>query len=69
MKIIPETEQDIVAIIASEFRSFGGGKGSDTNPIAAALKNNPPTFAAGVDIAEVVNRVIGLSKTIKTKKQ
>ena len=64
MQIIPETQEDIVAIIAAEFRTFGGGRGSSTNPIAAALQNQPPSFAAGVDVAEVVARVIELQEML-----
>jgi len=51
MKVIPETEEDIVTIITTEFRSFGGARDPDNNPIAHALRGQPPQFAAGVDIA------------------
>lgn len=61
MKIIPETNNDIAAIIAAEFRTFGGGRGSSHNPIAEALKNQPASFAAGVDVLDVVNRVLELA--------
>lgn len=65
MKITPENPQDIVAIISAEFRTFGGGQGSSYNPIAAALQDSPPQFAAGVSVEDVVNRVISLYKKIK----
>lgn len=60
MKIIPETTEDITTIIASEFRCFGGGNVSYGNPISMALRDQPPQFAAGVDVQDVVNRVIDL---------
>lgn len=61
MKVIPENIDDIVAIIASEFRSFGGGRTSDSNPLVNALSDQPASFAAGVDIKEVVSRVLELT--------
>ena len=65
MKIIPENEDDIVAILAHEFPSFGGGTvRSANNPIVHALQDNPPMFAAGVDIAAVVKRTRELSAAI-----
>jgi hypothetical protein len=65
MKVIPENEGDIVAIIAREFPSFGGGVvGAGDNPISHALRNKPPMFASGVDIATVVKRVRELSAVI-----
>ncbi len=48
----------ITAALAQTFPSFGGGKGSQWNPIAAALKDHPPQFAAGVPIADVVNATL-----------
>lgn len=60
MKVIPETEQDIVAIITTEFRSFGGGQPANGNPIAAALSDAAPVFAAGVSVSDVVQRVLEL---------
>ena len=65
MKIIPETPQDITALVAANFRSFGGGRGSDYNPIAAALKDTPASFAAGVDIQEVVDFILEAAKSLK----
>ena len=48
----------ITELVGHSFRSFGGGKGSNNNPIAEALKDKPFQFAAGVDIREVVKFVI-----------
>lgn len=65
MKIQPENTDDIVAIIASKFNCFGGGKNSTWgNPLAEALKNQPASFAAGVDVKAVVEAVIGLYEQI-----
>ena len=47
----------ITNLVTAKFRSFGGSQGSTTNPIAAALCENPPMFAAGVDIKDVVRFV------------
>lgn len=62
MKIQPETRKDIVTFVSMNFRSFGGGQISQGNPVSAALSNNPPMFAAGVDIGEVVDFVLNLAK-------
>lgn len=48
----------IVQHVAQRFRCFGGGRGSAWNPVTEALKDNPLTFAAGVDVAEVVRFVL-----------
>lgn len=64
MKIIPETKEDIALIISKEFRSFGGGQMSNTNPIVNALCDQPPSFAAGVNIQEVVTRVLELAGSV-----
>lgn len=45
----------ITAKIGDRFRTFGGGKDSDFNPITKALKDSPMQFAAGVSVSEVVN--------------
>ena len=60
MKIIPENNQDITAIIASEFRCFGGGRTSNFNPLVNAMTDHAPSFALGVDVQDVVNRVVEL---------
>lgn len=51
------SDDQIVEILAIIFPSFGGGKTSEWNPIANALADRPPQFAAGVDIATVVAAV------------
>jgi len=53
-----ETIKEITRRTAAQFRSFGGGKTSQWNPIAIALADKPPQFAAGVDIEEVVRFVL-----------
>lgn len=65
MKMIPETKEDIVAIVANEFRTFGGGSVTPGNPISAALKDSPATFAAGVDVSDVVEMVLELGRVIE----
>ena len=52
------------------FRSFGGGQGSTWgNPIAEALRDAAPQFAAGVDIGDVVGFVLhNYQPTRKDKK-
>jgi len=49
-----ETVNRISYKIVDKFRCFGGGKGSQWNPVAEALKNRSPQFAAGVDVKDVV---------------
>ena len=49
---------DIVNEISRKFRTFGGGRGDRSNPIAEALKFTPLAFAAGVDVREVVKFVL-----------
>lgn len=51
---------EITAAIGEQFRTFGGGRGSNWNPIAEALKSAPPQFAAGVDVRQVVDFVLRL---------
>lgn len=50
--------KDIMQKIQINFRTFGGGRSSNTNIIAAALANEPLAFAAGVDVREVIQFVI-----------
>ena len=52
-----ETLNDITAKVAKQFRCFGGGKAVVGNPISFALANEPPSFAAGVIVEEVVTFV------------
>lgn len=49
---------EITRRVGETFPTFGGGKGSDWNPIAAALKDKPLQFAAGVDVEEVVKFIV-----------
>lgn len=53
-----QREDAIVAAVSSRFRTFGGGRGSDMNPVADALKDEEPMFAAGVDVRDVVRFVL-----------
>ena len=53
-----ERIEEIIAEITAEYRTFGGGQDSQWNPLAAALKDDPPQFAAGVDVEDVVRSVI-----------
>ena len=52
----------ITQIIGRKFCSFGGGRGSNFNPLAEALKDEPLQFAAGVDIKSVVKSVLSEAK-------
>jgi hypothetical protein len=56
--VTDEQVDEITKLCAHSFRSFGGGRGSTSNPIAAALQNEPAQFAAGVDISDVVRFVL-----------
>lgn len=58
MVIYDNKVQELVREVAKNFRSLGGGKGSKFNPVAEALKEQPPQFAAGVDIEAVVRFVL-----------
>jgi len=53
----------IVAAVADEFVTFGGGRvaGSDFNPLVGALKDEPAMFAMGVDVKSVVLTVMRLT--------
>ena len=60
-----ERNEKLIAKITSEativFPSFGGGFSTEGNPIAAALKDAPPMFAAGVDISAVVRLTLKMA--------
>lgn len=58
MKLEEKKVQRIVRAVTKKFRSFGAGQDSDSNPVAHALKDTAPMFAAGVDIEEVVRFVL-----------
>jgi pilus assembly protein TadC len=51
------TAASIVQTIGERFRTFGGGRGSEFNPLAQALKDQRLQFAAGVDVEDVVATV------------
>jgi hypothetical protein len=59
----PDDSREIGAIVEAAtryFRTFGGGDPQGRapwNPISAALKDQPPQFAAGVDVRAVVEFV------------
>lgn len=48
----------ILAEVQEHFRTFGGGRDSEWNPVARAIKDGPPQFAAGVDVADVIRFVV-----------
>ena len=52
----------ITQYIGKKFPSFGGGQGSNWNPIVNALKDEPLQFAAGVEIESVVRAVLRKAK-------
>lgn len=56
-------EDECVTRIGRAFRTFGGGEKPVTgNPIAAALQDTPYSFAAGVDVRDVVKSVLLLER-------
>lgn len=59
-KVDDDEIQQITAAVAAKFRCFGRGSSPvvEGNPIAAALADHDPQFAAGVDVREVVEFVI-----------
>jgi hypothetical protein len=57
----------LVSTITQKFSCFGGGKASNFNPIANALTDKPPMFAAGVDVENVVRFILKESKKLKRK--
>ena len=60
------TQEEKIALITTaiglQFRCYGGGGGSSpsvaSNPIAAALKDEPLIFATGADVATVVKCIL-----------
>jgi hypothetical protein len=64
VSVTPETSADITALVAANFRSFGGGQTSQWNPIVNAMKDKPVQFAGGVDIKDVVEFVIPLAPLV-----
>lgn len=54
-----DAREMLIADIAQRFRCFGTGSlMPEGNPIAFALKDKPPSFAAGVDVGEVVDFIL-----------
>lgn len=51
------TTDRIIALIGQHFRTFGGGRDGYDNPCAAAMKDKPLMFAAGVSVKDVVRFV------------
>ena len=49
----------IVKLVTARFRTFGGGQTSEFNPLVNMLKDKEPQFAAGVDVREVVDYIVG----------
>ncbi len=49
----------IVMLVTARFRTFGGGRTSEYNPLVNILSDKEPQFAAGVDVREVVNYIVG----------
>ena len=52
----------ITELVSRNFRTFGGSRDAKNepapNPIAIALQGQPPCFAAGVDVRDVVKFVL-----------
>lgn len=63
-----EKVKRIVEVIGNNFRTFGEGKDNDLNPISAALKNHPLTFAGDVNVEEVVHFVLEEEQKCRVKK-
>ena len=49
----------IVKLVTARFRTFGGGQTSQFNPLVNMLSDKEPQFAAGVDVREVVDYIVG----------
>ncbi len=69
MQIIPETNADIAILTAAHFPGFGSGKAVLGNPVASATAQDPPTFAAGVSVQEVVDFVAPMAQSIGPEAQ
>lgn len=62
--------QYLVSFVTAHTRTYGGGRGSACSPVAEALKDRPPAFAAGVDVGEVVDLVLqGINEAERDYKQ
>lgn len=54
----PEKIAEITRKVVTKFRCFGGGQAVSGNPISQAVKDHAPSFAAGVDVREVVEFIL-----------
>lgn len=65
----PATRAEIVTAVTKRFRCFGGGRteGAEWNPLVSVLADDPPTFAAGVDVEDVVTFVMRMAKKGRKK--
>jgi hypothetical protein len=54
----PEKTDRIVNEVGERFATFGGGRGSEFNPLAEMMKGRPLVFALGVDVRDVVEFVL-----------
>lgn len=53
----------IMNSIQSTFKTMGGGgPAAFNNPVSAAMKNGPLVFALGVNVKEVVEHILYLTK-------
>jgi hypothetical protein len=68
MRMTQKNIDQIVRVIAQNFRCFGGGQFTEGNPLSVALQNNPPQFAAGVDVRDVVLFVLKQDRDIGKKR-
>jgi hypothetical protein len=59
----------IVEKVTTNFRTFGGGYVTPGNPISSALANHPASFAAGVDVREVVEFILKQNSAIQRKRK
>jgi len=63
-----EQDRRLLPVSATaNFRSFGMGQTSN-NPIAMAMQDKPPQFAAGVDVREVVDHIVNNIEVIEAGK-
>ena len=58
---------EIVEMVRKSFRSMGGGEYTTGNPLSFAMADQPPQFALGVDIKQVVQFVLGAEKMVAKK--
>lgn len=67
-KRISKTDR-ITMQVSAKFRTFGGGNATQGNPLAHALKDRQTTFAACVDVREVVQFVLRRANQRSSKKR